>query len=153
MHKLLGYVCDELEELERKVDKSGKLSMSELQYVDLLAHTKKDLLTSKAMEESGYSREGGYSGKRDSMGRYMDAGPNNGGMSNNGGSYARYNDGESYARYNDGMEQSGGYSSRRYSRDEGKANMISQLQQMMGDAPSQDEREVLQEAMRKLKQM
>ena len=156
MHKLLGYVCDELEELERKVDKSGKLSMSELQYVDLLAHTKKDLLTSKAMEESGYSREGGYSGKRDSMGRYMDAGPNNGGMSNNGGSYARYNDGESYggsyARYNDGMEQSG-YSGRRYSRDEGKANMISELQSLIAEAPSQDERQVLQDAMRKLKQM
>ena len=144
--KLKKMLCKELEE----VVEGGKLSSGNLDMVDKITHSIKSLDTIMAMEDAGYSRENGYSGRRDSMGRYMDAGPNNGGMSN-GGSYARYNDG-SYARYNDGMEQSG-YSGRRYSRDEGKANMMSQLQQMIGEAPSQDERQILERAMQQLKNM
>lgn len=79
MHKLIEYVCDELEELERKADKGGKLSTSEIQYADMLAHLKKNLLTSDAMMDADeYSNEGGNSYargrrgnvKRDSMGRY-----------------------------------------------------------------------------------
>ena len=77
MDKLLNYVCDELEELERKADK-GKLSAAEIQYGDTLAHLKKNLLTAEAMED-GYSQEPYYRGnsyarKRDSMGRYSRAG-------------------------------------------------------------------------------
>lgn len=78
MHKLIDYICDELEELERKAEK-GKLSMSEIQYMDVLAHAKKNLLTGDAMMESeDYSMEGGMShargrgrnARRDRMGRY-----------------------------------------------------------------------------------
>jgi hypothetical protein len=85
MHKLLDFVCDEMEELERKVDKDGKLSMAEVQYLDTLAHTKKNLLKSDEMYDDEYS--GRYDGrmydgrmrdgmvyargrKRDAMGRY-----------------------------------------------------------------------------------
>lgn len=91
MHKLIDYVCQELEELEQKASKNGKLSMTELQQADTLAHLKKNLL--KAEEMSGYSNRDGYSReynysmnrdyvrpdgsyskdysmKRDSMGRY-----------------------------------------------------------------------------------
>ena len=66
MHKLINYICDELESLERKVDKGG-LSMSELQYIDTLAHAGKNL---KKLSESddGYSRgyyyDDGYSNRR-----------------------------------------------------------------------------------------
>ena len=127
-HKLKKMLCKELE----NVVEDGKISAGNLEMIDKLTHSIKSLDTIIAMEESGYSREEGYSGRRDSMGRYAD--------------------GASYARYNDGMEQSG-YSGRRYSRDEGKANMISQLQSMMQDAPSSEEREVLQSAMSKLRNM
>lgn len=91
MHKLINYICDELEELERKADKEGKLSMSEIQYMDTLAHAKKNLLKGEEMyeeeysgammpmEDRGYAR--GYSrargrgsyARRDSMGRYSRA--------------------------------------------------------------------------------
>ena len=65
MHKLIEYICDELEELERKADKEGKLSMAEVQYGDMLAHFKKNLLKSEEMlEESDYSMAGGGSGNR-----------------------------------------------------------------------------------------
>lgn len=85
MHKLMEYICDEMEELERKAEKEGKLSMSELQFLDTLAHTKKNLLKADEMwEDSEYSH-----------GRY--------------GSYAR---GERNMRYsrNDGYSREDGYS-------------------------------------------
>lgn len=84
MHKLLEYICDELDELERKVEKEGKLSATEIQYADMLAHTKKNLLKADEMmdegEYSGYGRsyrmeDGSYArgrrnARRDAMGRY-----------------------------------------------------------------------------------
>ena len=98
MHKLIDYICDELEQLERKADKDGKLSMSEVQYGDTLAHFKKNLLKAEEMSDNGYSGnysmrdysmrgddmpyrgENSYargrrgSVRRDSMGRYSNAG-------------------------------------------------------------------------------
>ena len=91
MHRLIDFVCQELEGLEEKASRNGKLSMAELQQADTLAHLKKNLL--KAEEMSGYSNKDGYSRepnypkesyyvrpdgsyardysmKRDSMGRY-----------------------------------------------------------------------------------
>jgi len=96
MHKLIEYICDELEDLERKAEKDGKLSMTEMQYLDTLAHAKKNLLKSEEMMEDGYSsaNDGGYSNRmyygdrmsyargrtgnvrRDAMGRYSRAGEN-----------------------------------------------------------------------------
>ena len=76
MHKLIDYICDELDELERKSDKG--LSMAEVQYMDTLAHAKKNLLKAEEMD-GGYSgmmypsdRSYGrsYARRRDSMGRY-----------------------------------------------------------------------------------
>lgn len=85
MHKLIDYVCSELDGLERKAEKSG-LTMSEVQYMDTLAHAKKNLLTGEAMMDRGesgyympmYGRSYGdhstdgdsYARRRDSMGRY-----------------------------------------------------------------------------------
>ena len=83
MDKLIDYICDELEEYEKKAEK-GKLSMAEMQYVDLLAHTKKNLLKSDEMEGESYAdgrmpiyRDGrtyamarGRNARRDSRGRY-----------------------------------------------------------------------------------
>lgn len=86
MDKLFEYVCDELEELERKADKNGKLSMQEIQYLDTLAHTKKNLMKVEEMtcDENGsshgrmmgysYARGRGRNAKRDSMGRYSSRG-------------------------------------------------------------------------------
>lgn len=55
MDKLIGFVCDELDDLERKVSKDGKLSMAEVQYMDTLAHAKKNLMKGEEMSEEGYS--------------------------------------------------------------------------------------------------
>ena len=82
MHNLIDYVCDELEDIEKKAEK-GNLSMSEISYADTLAHLKKNLLKAEQMEgEAEYSMRGytsrtmptyygnSYARRRDRMGRY-----------------------------------------------------------------------------------
>lgn len=119
-------LCKELEE----VAKRGELSTGDLEVVDKLTHSIKSIVTIMAMEDSGYSYNDGYSGarRRDGMGRYM-----------NSGSYDSYYD--------------GGYSGRRYSRDEGKSHMIHQFEMLMNDASTQEERDVIQSALSRLKNM
>lgn len=78
MHKLIDFVCDELDELERKADKDGKLTMAEVQYADTLAHMKKNLMKAEEMSGGEYSNRGysrryddnSYARRRDAMGRY-----------------------------------------------------------------------------------
>ena len=117
MHKLIEYICDELEELEHKADKD-KLTMAELQYVDLLAHAKKNLLTADAMMDAedheysndySYARGRGTYAKRDSMGRYS----------------------RDMAPY---RMKDGGMMYRGYSRADAKEEMIKELHEMERDA-------------------
>lgn len=74
MHKLCDYIDEELEELEEKVGKGGKLSRTEIEDGKNLAKFKMALLTNEAMEKDGYSNDyynrSSYARKRDSMGRY-----------------------------------------------------------------------------------
>lgn len=138
-HELKEMLCKELEDITKK----GELTAGSLDTVDKLTHSIKSLVTIMAMEDSGYSNEGGYSRaqRRDSMGRYAD-----------GGSYARYYDGEMDGGYS-GRRYYDGYSDRRYSRDEGKSHMTHQLEKMMEEATTREEREAIQSALSKLKNM
>lgn len=144
MHKLIEYICDELEELERKADKDGKLSMAEMQYADLLAHTKKNLLKGEEMmDESEYSMAMG-----DGMYRGSYARNNQGG---NRGNYSR----NSYARgrgRNARRDSMG-----RYSREGGysmdSAEMVDELRELMQDAPDDRTRQEFQKFISKIEQM
>lgn len=144
MHKLLAYICDEMEELERKAEKGGKLSMQEIQYLDTLAHTKKNILTADAMEEAEeYS--GDYSGarmgrgrgsnaRRDSMGRYSsEYGRSYGDRSYRGGSY----EGRSY---------------RGYSRDDAKGDLMEGLRELEADARDEESRHMVKKWIKQLEQ-
>lgn len=112
MHKLIDYICEELEQLEQKVSKEKQLSMQEVQYGDLLAHWGKNLLKFEKMEEgnsyamsrdyyrggdygsyNSYARGRGRGAARDSMGRY----------SREGGSYEGSYD-EGYSRAEDDVK-------------------------------------------------
>lgn len=125
LYDLKDMLCKELKEYAKK----GELSAGSLETIDKLTHSLKSVVTIMAMEDGGYSRDDGYSGarRRDSMGRYAD-----------GGSYERYND---------------GYSGRRYSRDEGKNRMVQQFEEMMQEANTQEEREILRNTLNRLKNM
>lgn len=136
MHKLMEYICDELEELERKAEKDGKLSMAEIQYADTLAHMKKNLLKADEMWDEG---EYSMSYERD------------GGRSNRGSSYAR-GGGRGRGR-NARRDSMGRYSSDGYSRAEDDMDsMIMELREMMGDLPQEKQKEV-QRFIQKIEQM
>lgn len=80
MDKLCEYIDNEMSEIERKAA-SGRISNSDIERADMLAHLKKSILTNEAMEESysreyrpihgnSYARRHSYAPRRDSMGRY-----------------------------------------------------------------------------------
>ena len=139
MHKLIEYICDELEELERKAEKGGKLSMQEVQYMDTLAHAKKNLLKSdEMMEDEEYSMAGdSYAYARDGRG-------DNRGRSNV--SYAR---GRGRNARRDSM---GRYSSEnRYSREGGYSmaedDFRMDIEDLMQSAPNERVKQKLRELM------
>lgn len=138
MHKIMEYVCKEMEDLEKKIEKNGGLNPSETQYLDTLAHTKKNLLKAEEMgEESRMSYRGSYEGS-------YDDGRNR--VSYRGGSYAEpmYADrerteGSRYAYRRDSMG--------RYSREDGysgadDSELLDELRSMMSDLPPHKQREV-----------
>lgn len=158
MHDLKDLLCAELEDYAEKGKKSGKMSMGDLESIHKLTDTVKNILKIDMLEgETGYSEDGAYMGegriygtsydgydrgtsyargrgryaKRDSMGRYSSRG-----MS--------YDDDVSYARGGRG-------GNRGYSRDDGKAYMMEQLEAMMEEAEKPAEKEALRRCMDALK--
>lgn len=147
MHKLIEYICDELEELERKADKDGKLSMAEMQYADLLAHTKKNLLKGEEMmDENEYSMA-----MEDGIYRGSYARGNQGG-NRGGGNRTSYRSSYAQGRRNARRDSMG-----RYSRDDGysmdSTEMVSELRELMQDAPDERTRQEFQRFISKIEQM
>lgn len=150
MHKLIEYVCEELESLEKKAAK-GSMSAAEIEYADKLASLKKnllkgDMLYDEVMEDGEYS--GAMRPMSDMGGTYR------------GGSYNRNRDGGmSYARgdgrgrgRNAKRDSMGRYSSERgYSRD--GQEMADQLRDLMEDAPDESVRRDIERLLRKVEQM
>lgn len=155
MHDLKDLLCAELEDYAEKGKKSEKMSMGDLESIHKLTDTVKNILKIDMLEdESGYSEDGHYMGEGRIYGTSYDDG-----MRRDGGySYARgrryarrdsmgrysRDGGMSYAR--DGRGMRGGYS-----RDEGKAYMMEQLEDMMEDAEKPAEKEALRRCMDALK--
>jgi len=138
-------MCDtlgnSLKEANDKIrDAGGKLSPSDLDYVNKLTHAIKSVETTIAMKES---TDGGYS--RDDRNSYRD------GVSYDGGSsYAR-------GRGRNAMRDSmGRYSSRGYSRDDGgysnHGDMVSELRDLMHNAPDDRTRQEMQRLIDRMEQ-
>ena len=133
LYELKEMLCKELEEYGAK----GELTAGSLEIVDKLAHAIKNL--DKIIEKEGeYSERGGSY-----RGGYARAQGGNQGGGNRGGQDGRSpNRGGSYARQGRGMnarrDSMGRYSSEGgYSRDEGREEMVMQLEDLMQDAPNQ----------------
>ena len=136
MHKLIEYICDELDALERKADKEWKRTISEVQYGDMLAHFKKNLLKAEEMSDGyEYSNRGDYSRR---------------GMDN---SY-RYDGEGSYAR---GRRNAKRDSRGRYSRERGYSmyseDMADELRNLMDNAPDEKTRMEFQRFIDKVENM
>lgn len=107
LHDMCDVLSNELGEANDKVKNSGgKLSGSDLDYIDKLTHAIKSIKTTIAMAEAEDGSSGDY--------------PYSGTMYRTGGSYARRRDSR------------GRYSSRGYSRDD---QMVAELRDMMQSAP------------------
>ena len=140
MHKLIEFICDELDDLERKAERGGKLSMTEVQYMDTLAHAKKNLLKSEEMMEGGYSMDR-YSGD------YSDEYSRDGYSERRGrGRNARRDSRGRYSR--DRYSRDGGYSGEGYSMDD--EDFESQLEELMQDAPNEQVKQKLQAIMNEM---
>ena len=148
MHDLKDLLCAELEDYAEKGKKSGKMSMGDLESIHKLTDTVKNILKIDMLEdESGYSEDGAYMGEGRIYGTSYDDGMRRGA----GYSYARgrgrYAKRDSMGRYSrDGRGMSDGYS-----REEGKAYMMDQLEDMMEDAEKPAEKEALRRCMEALK--
>ena len=155
MHDLKDLLCAELEDYAEKGKKSGKMSMGDLDSIHKLTDTVKNILKIDLMEsEDGYSEDGHYMGDGRIYGTSYDDEMRRGG----GYSYARgrgrYAKRDSMGRYS----RDDGYMRRDvrnmrdgYSRDEGKAYMMEQLEDMMEDAEKPTEKEALRRCMEALK--
>lgn len=123
MHKFLEYICSELEDLEKKADRDGSLTMTEIQYADTLLRMKKNLLKAEEMSGESYSSYG-ENYNRDYNRDYNARG--------RGGNARR----DSRGRYAEG-----GYS---------RANMADAIRDMMDDAPDEQTRKEFQRFIDKL---
>jgi len=132
MHELINFACEELEELERKA-KDKKMSMSDVQYADMLAHLKKNLLAAEGM--TGSSQRGYYGGSYNSYAR----------MGRDGDSDGRYSEGN--FRYS----QDRGRNSYEYSRDDAAQMMRSRLESMANEPMSENNRLAIMDCLNKIK--
>lgn len=155
MHDLKDLLCAELEDYAEKGKNSGKMSMGDLDSIHKLTDTVKNILKIDMLEdESGYSEDGAYMGEGRIYGTSYDDG-----MRRDGGySYARgrgrYAKRDSMGRYSrdDGSMRRYGRGMRDgYSREDGKAYMMDQLEDMMEDAEKPAEKEALRRCMDALK--
>ena len=148
-------LCTELEDYAEKGKKSGKMSMGDLDSIHKLTDTVKNILKIDALSDDlGYSEDGAYMGEGRIYGTSYDDGMRRGG----GYSYARgrgrYAKRDSMGRYSrdDGYIRRDGRGMRDgYSRDEGKAYMMEQLEDMMTDAENPSDKEALRRCMEALK--
>ena len=128
MDRLIDYVCDELEVLEKKATKAGGLSAAEVQYADTLAHLKKNLLKGEMLHEE--------------MGEYSGDMP------------YRYHDGTSYARRgNVRRDAMGRYSSDDWGYSRAASEMVEKLEELMHDAPNDQIRKDVEKLIHKVKSL
>lgn len=119
LEKLKTTLCDELEEYARKPE----ISVGDLETVHKLAGTIKDIEDIATLEDFvGYSRDGNW----EAEGR-------------GSGSYER---GASYRGGRRSRDSMGRYTSRRYSRADAKEGLRRQIESMMDEAGSQQERDI-----------
>ena len=153
MHDLKDLLCAELEDYAEKGKKSGKMSMADVEVVDTVLNSVKNIYKiQKYKEESeGYSEDGTYMGEGRIYGTSYDDG-----MHREGGySYARgrrYAKRDSMGRYSrDGGMSYRGDMRGGYSRDDAKSYMNEQIEEMMEEAEKPAEKEALRRCMDALK--
>ena len=155
MHDLKDLLCAELEDYAEKGKKSGKMSMGDLDSIHKLTDTVKNILKIDLMEsDDGYSEDGAYMGEGRIYGTSYDDGMRRGvgySYARGRGRYAKRDSMGRYSRDDGSMRRDGRGMRDGYSRDDGKAYMMEQLEDMMDDAEKPAEKEALRRCMEALK--
>ena len=152
MHDLKDLLCAELEDYAEKGKKSGKMSMGDLDSIHKLTDTVKNILKIDMLEgETGYSEDGAYMGDGRIYGTSYDGYDRGTRYARGRGRYAKRDGMGRYSRDDGYMRRDGRGMRDGYSRDEGKAYMMEQLEDMMEDAEKPAEKEALRRCMEALK--
>lgn len=137
LHEMCEILSRELSEANDKIRQAGgKMSGSDLDYVDKLTHALKSIKTTIAMMEADEGTSGRmypYYG-----GSYNDGSYNNGGSYRGRSSYAR-------GRMNARRDSMGRYS--------GDDNMVAELRELMEDAPDERMKQEFQRFISKIEHM
>ena len=155
MHDLKDLLCAELEDYAENGKKSGKMSMGDLDSIHKLTDTVKNILKIDMLDgETGYSEDGAYMGEGRIYGTSYDDGIRRGvgySYARGRGRYAKRDSMGRYSRDDGYMRRDGRGMRDGYSREEGKAYMMGQLEDMMEDAEKPAEKEALRRCMEALK--
>ena len=152
MHDLKDLLCSELEDYAENGKKSGKMSMGDLDSIHKLTDTVKNILKIDMLEgETGYSEDGAYMGEGRIYGTSYDGYDRGASYARGRGRYAKRDSMGRYSRDDVYMRRDGRGMRGGYSRDEGKAYMMEQLEDMMEDAEKPAEKEALRRCMEALK--
>lgn len=152
MHDLKDLLCAELEDYAENGKKSGKMSMGDLDSIHKLTDTVKNILKIDMLEEeSGYSEDGHYMGEGRIYGTSYDGYDRGASYARGRGRYAKRDSMGRYSRDDGYMRRDVRGMRDGYSRDDGKAYMMEQLEDMMEDAEKPAEKEALRRCMEALK--
>ena len=152
MHDLKDLLCAELEDYAENGKNSGKMSMGDLDSIHKLTDTVKNILKIDMLEgETGYSEDGAYMGEGRIYSTSYDGYDRGASYARGRGRYAKRDSMGRYSRDDGYMRRDGRGMRDGYSRDEGKAYMMEQLEDMMEDAEKPAEKEALRRCMEALK--
>lgn len=152
MHDLKDLLCAELEDYAEKGKKSGKMSMGDLDSIHKLTDTVKNILKIDMLEgETGYSEDGAYMGEGRIYGTSYDGYDRGTSYARGRGRYAKRDSMGRYSSDDGSMRRDMRGMRDGYSRDDGKAYMMEQLEDMMEDAEKPAEKEALRRCMEALK--
>ena len=156
MHKIKEKLMEEVKTLEKQIEKKDNLSAGDLELVHKLTDTIKNIDKICMLEEEGdveYSERSYWMGDGKMYGTSYDDGKMNGSSYARGRRYAKRDSMGRYSR-DDGMYYDDSYArdgrgGMRYSRADGKAKMIDQLEDLAEDADTKS-REAIHRAIKQI---
>ena len=156
MEDLKDLLCAELQEYAENGKRSGKMSKADIEVIDTVLNSVKNIYKIDKYNEEmeGYSEDGTYMGEGRIYGTSYDDGMRRGvgySYARGRGRYAKRDSMGRYSRDDGYMRRDGRGMRDGYSRDEGKAYMMEQLEGMMEDAEKPAEKEALRRCMDALK--
>ena len=140
---ILDKICDELEEVSKKVEREGKMSAGDLEMVDKLIDIKKNILKTWKLEDEtgGYSQSGDWEAMGRINGRYGDNYDRGGSYANRGEHWVRGH----YSRAGARRDVRGRYS--------GADGMMEHIDMMMEEAEDPREKEIIRRFKRELEKI